>query len=440
MNQQSMNNLPPAPGNMNGNLPPNMTPSGQGQGNVNGNSGQPARGIINLTRNRRNPNQGPMPGQVPMQGQGNPNMGTMNNMSGNPNQGQGNMPNQAPMQGQGNPNMQNRGQIDIEKRRPNLNMQNMDNNPNMPNMGVLGNQPPMNRQPMNNGAPNMNSGSPNMNQGVPNGYAPNPNRNIKWNVKNAIGTRKNIEVIDTFRDNGIKVDVMEYQKLLSPRNPAQAMNLTFMQKENLKVRQLAIYVENSAVQLQAGAMSYFQGPLEMISGVTLGNAIGRMFAGSVTGEAMAKPVYSGSGLVVSEPSFRHFFGIMLRPGESVVVDKGMFYMAANTVKVEPALQENMSSALFGKEGWFQLRLTGPGLAVCECAVCKDEIDIIELNNDILRVDGNFAILRTAGISFSVEKSAKTLVGSAASGEGLVNVYKGTGQVWLAPTIKIYGMI
>lgn len=29
------------------------------------------------------------------------------------------------------------------------------------------------------------------------------------------------------------------------------------------------------------------------------------------------------------------------------------------------------------------------------------------------------------------------MGSAVSGEGLVNVYRGTGQVWLAPTIKVY---
>lgn len=291
---------------------------------------------------------------------------------------------------------------------------------------------------MNNNLP------PNMqynNQGnIPNqnGYT---NKERIWNnPKNAIGTRKNVEIIETFNDNGIKVDVLEYQKLLSPKNSNQAKSIWFMEQENLKIRQLAIYITNSAVQLQAGAMSYFQGPLDMISGVTVGNAIGRMFAGNVTGESMAKPIYQGSGLIVSEPSFRHFLGIMLRPNESVVVDKGMFYMASNTVKVEPYMQDNLSSAFLGKEGLFQIMLTGPGLAICECEVCKDEIDVIDLNNDVLRVDGNFAILRTAGIKFTVEKSAKTLLGSAVSGEGLVNVFRGTGQVWLAPTIKVYGMI
>ncbi|MFB5268290.1 AIM24 family protein [Paenibacillus enshidis] len=36
------------------------------------------------------------------------------------------------------------------------------------------------------------------------------------------------------------------------------------------------------------------------------------------------------------------------------------------------------------------------------------------------------------LDFTVEKSGKTRLGSAMSGEGLVNVYRGTGMVWLAP--------
>ena len=39
------------------------------------------------------------------------------------------------------------------------------------------------------------------------------------------------------------------------------------------------------------------------------------------------------------------------------------------------------------------------------------------------------------MSFAVEKAGKTLIGSAASGEGLVNVYRGTGRVLMAPVAK-----
>jgi uncharacterized protein (AIM24 family) len=38
------------------------------------------------------------------------------------------------------------------------------------------------------------------------------------------------------------------------------------------------------------------------------------------------------------------------------------------------------------------------------------------------------------LKFSVERSGKSLLGSAVSQEGLVNVYRGTGRVLLAPTL------
>lgn len=63
---------------------------------------------------------------------------------------------------------------------------------------------------------------------------------------------------------------------------------------------------------------------------------------------------------------------------------------------------------------------------------------ITLDNDVLKVDGNMAIAWSGSLEFTVERSGKTLVGSAASGEGLVNVYHGTGRVLLAPVVK--GMV
>ena len=66
---------------------------------------------------------------------------------------------------------------------------------------------------------------------------------------------------------------------------------------------------------------------------------------------------------------------------------------------------------------------------------KEELIEIELVNDVLKVDGNMAIAWSGSLEFTVERSGKTLIGSAASGEGLVNVYRGTGRVLLAPVAK-----
>ena len=53
-------------------------------------------------------------------------------------------------------------------------------------------------------------------------------------------------------------------------------------------------------------------------------------------------------------------------------------------------------------------------------------------NDVVKIDGNMAIAWSTGLQFTVERTTKTLVGSAASGEGLVNVYRGTGRILVAP--------
>ena len=88
----------------------------------------------------------------------------------------------------------------------------------------------------------------------------------------AIGTRENIKIIDSAEYGGVKIDVMEYQHLLGSTNTSAAMDLYFMEKQNIRARQVAVYVSNDMVTVEPGAMSYFSGPLEMDSGVTAGNA------------------------------------------------------------------------------------------------------------------------------------------------------------------------
>lgn len=77
-------------------------------------------------------------------------------------------------------------------------------------------------------------------------------------------------------------------------------------------------------------------------------------------------------------------------------------------------------------------MTGRGTVILESNVPLEELVVIELQNDVLKVDGSYAIAWTNTLNFTVECTTSTLVGSAASGEGLVNVYRGTGKIILAP--------
>ena len=81
---------------------------------------------------------------------------------------------------------------------------------------------------------------------------------------------------------------------------------------------------------------------------------------------------------------------------------------------------------------FNLGIMGDGVLCLESTSPMQELVEVTLDNDVLKVDGNFAIAWSESLNFTVERSTKTLIGSAASGEGLVNVYRGTGKVLMAP--------
>ena len=77
---------------------------------------------------------------------------------------------------------------------------------------------------------------------------------------------------------------------------------------------------------------------------------------------------------------------------------------------------------------------GDGVVVCESPVPYAELICMELDNDVVKIDGNMAVAWSRSLNFTVERSGKSLIGSAASGEGLVNVYRGTGKVLMAPVL------
>lgn len=256
-------------------------------------------------------------------------------------------------------------------------------------------------------------------------------------MRSAKGTRENIRIVADYECQGLRVEILEYEKLKGLSDAYMAQQVYFMEQQHIRVRQIALYLDNEMVTIEKGAMSYFQGDIEMVSGLTIGNALGRIVRGAVTGEKAAQPEYRGTGMLVLEPSFKHFLVLELAQDEGIIIDDGLFYCAQGSVKVKTVSQKNISSAIAGGETLFQQELIGPGLVILESEVPMEEIDIIDLQKDTLKVDGNFAVLRSSTLDFTVERSAKTLVGSAVSGEGLVNVYRGTGQIWLAPTLKVY---
>lgn len=234
-----------------------------------------------------------------------------------------------------------------------------------------------------------------------------------------------------------RFQILEYENLDGATDVQTALGLNIMKKSGIKLKQVRILLEDSSVTLEPGSLSYMKGKIQITnkSGGLLG--LGKKIVSSkLIGESIFRPTYSGTGEIFLEPSFGHFALIELEDDEIVVGDN-MFYACEEGIEIDATIQKNVSSAFLGNEGLYQTRIEGSGIVVLKVPVPESEIFKCILINDTLKVDGNFAILRTGNIEFSVEKSSKSIIGTAVSGEGMVNVYRGTGEVWLVPTKSIY---
>ena len=237
--------------------------------------------------------------------------------------------------------------------------------------------------------------------------------------------------------------VLEYQSDASVA-PENARNEYFMSKMGVRRRQIVIELngKESAI-IQAGSMQWMAGHVKATTGIKgVGDFVGKMVKGAITKETAVKPEYVGNGILVLEPTYKYL--ILVDVGswgeKGMTIEDGIFYACSGTVKNKLTARKTISSTVLGKEGFFNLSLVGEGVATLESNVPYEELIEVELDNDELKIDGNLAVCWSSGLEFTVERSTKTLVGSAVSGEGLVNVYRGTGKVLMspvAPTASLY---
>ena len=246
--------------------------------------------------------------------------------------------------------------------------------------------------------------------------------NLENNNRKIISTINNFHVLEYVQDASV--------------SPMNAIDEYFMSKMNVRRRQVVIDIsrEHSAV-IQAGAMQWMGGNVQATSGVKgLGDLFGKAIKGAVTKETAVKPEYIGEGFLVLEPTYKYIILQDVSKWGSVGmnIEDGMFLACDANVKRNIVARKTLSSAVLGGEGLFNMSLQGNGAVALESNVPEDELIEIELENDELKIDGNLAVCWSSNLDFTVERTTKTLVGSAVSGEGLVNVYRGSGRVLMSP--------
>ena len=217
--------------------------------------------------------------------------------------------------------------------------------------------------------------------------------------------------------------VIEYVKDLSV-TPQTAQICYFSNLMNVRKRQVICNLAKSSITIQAGAMQWMIGDVNATTGIKgAGDLFSKMVRGKVTGESAIKPEYVGTGEIVLEPTYKHILLLNLEEwNNSIILDDGLFLACESCLKQKAVMRNNISSAVAGNEGLFNLGIEGKGVLCLESPCPQEELIEIELENDVIKIDGNMAIAWSGSLEFTVERSGKTLIGSAASGEGLVNVF------------------
>lgn len=234
--------------------------------------------------------------------------------------------------------------------------------------------------------------------------------------------------------------VYEHQKDLS-NSPESAAESYFSQQMNVRKRQLLCELKRPGhIRVQAGSMQWMGGAVESETGLGEGaQAVGAFLKGAlkgaVTGEAAVKPMYSGDGFLMLEPTYKHILleEVSAWGPAGIVLDDGLFLAAEGSLQEKVVTRKNLSSIL-GGHGLFSLCFSGSGVLALESFTPREELFEFVLENDVLKIDGNMAIAWSGSLEYTVERSSKTLLGSMVNKEGLVNVYRGTGRVLMAPTL------
>ena len=188
--------------------------------------------------------------------------------------------------------------------------------------------------------------------------------------------------------------------------------------------------QGESVFSESGGMAWMSSNIEMQSNMKGGfmKGIGR----ATSGESLFMTNYTcseGTGII----SFCHelpgkIVPLTLAPEQSIICQRDAFMVADQGVDLKMELTKKLGAGMFGGEGFFLQRITGPGNAFLELAGEITEYNLEE--GQMLKVDPGYigAFEPTVTYDISRIKGVKNML---FSGEGIfLATLTGPGKIWL----------
>jgi uncharacterized protein (AIM24 family) len=237
------------------------------------------------------------------------------------------------------------------------------------------------------------------------------------------------------------VEVIEYASLNISRRPDLAAIAFYAQQMGLRLRQLRITLNGGGAVIEPGMLQFSRGTIS--TNTAVGGAWGlikRFIQRRFNNESIFRTTFQGQGEIYTEPTFDHYILTRIQAGEEAVVDDGRYVASEVGVETGIALKKNVSTLLFSRDEIARTQITGSGWVVVQSPIPASDILRIDLNEEELRVDGEIVVFRKGAITQRIDNATTNPLGLATSGEGLVQVFRGSGQVWLAPAENGYAQL
>ena len=247
-------------------------------------------------------------------------------------------------------------------------------------------------------------------------------------VKSNIETTNKLTMIAQMT-NDAKFQILEFEKLDGGINTASLIKTQEINEKNIRLRQVRIILEDSIVAIENNKISYFFGDISVINKKAKPMTFSKkFFTGKLLeeDEDIIKPLYEGTGEIFLKPDFKNYALIELEE-EEIVVASDNFVCSEGSIEIQESIENSMKV----------YKLLGSGIVILELPVPEHEIFKCNLSNNTLKTDGSLVVLRNSSIEYSTEISKNSL---DEENPKMLNVFSGSGEIWVLPTKEVYKSI
>lgn len=223
-------------------------------------------------------------------------------------------------------------------------------------------------------------------------------------MKTSFSLKDKLKVVKELKKDSF-FRLMQYEELDGIDNKEVNQTISLMKK---KLKQIRVVLNDTVVKVREEKLLYAKGDIEEIEYEPIPRFGSRLFR-EINDYDDIYPSYTGTGEIILTMAFSDFIFLELED-EEVIIKEEYFWICEGEIAVDYVDDD-------------ELLLKGSGIVVMELPVSEEEVIRCALNKDVLQVYDDEGILRRGNIDKRENRKGVAYVGS--------------GEVWLAPTKRIY---